>query len=134
MTKRFIIPFLLFSYIVSCNSNSQNDCSKFHFGRFFSIQAFDQRNIILRNDSIQFETNIKTGHVFKSKIRWLNDCEYELTDFFEKQNDTDSFQQWLPGRTVKTKLLKASSKYCIYESQMSEVSFKIKDTLWVLEN
>ncbi|SFQ55798.1 hypothetical protein SAMN05444277_1291 [Parafilimonas terrae] len=120
--------------ILSCKSGDNKNCSKFHSGRFISHEALGQRTIIDRLDSIQIETNEQTGHVFKSKIRWINDCEYQLTDFFEKLDSTDSFKPWLPGKVVATKLIGATSKYCIYESKMSDVSMTLRDTLWILEN
>src|SRR5690348_16611410 len=129
MTKLYLILPILMLLILSCKSGDKKNCFRFHNGRFISHEALGQRTIIDRRDSIQIETNEQTGHVFKSNIRWINDCENQLTDFFEKSDSTDSFKPWLPGKIVTTKLIKTTSEYCIYESKMSDVSMTLPDTL-----
>ena len=86
-----------------------------------------------RNDSVQIETNNETGHIMKARVRWLNDCEFELSNVLESKDSFTSLKPTFIGRVITTKILEANNNYCVYESQMNGVSMRIIDTLFVLK-
>ncbi|MFL5742662.1 MAG: hypothetical protein ACJ75B_20735 [Flavisolibacter sp.] len=85
-----------------------------------------------RNDSIQTETNNITGDVLQARIKWIDDCEYELTDFKEAKDSSDTLKPVWKGKVFSTKILEVHSNYCVYESRMSGVSVRMIDTLKIL--
>jgi len=72
------IAALFFSFY----SNAQLDsvsCAKFKTGRFVYLNDSLQTVVVTRTATKQEETNEQTNEVTKFKIRWINNCEYELT-------------------------------------------------------
>src|SRR5690349_8316511 len=79
----FVILFL----ITACQ-NHEPGCTDFKTGEFAYVTDHDT-NLIERNDSIQTEmlgTDFKI--ILKKRIRWINDCEYELTFISGRRPDT----------------------------------------------
>ena len=72
--------YLIIVLLVPCYTWAYGNCKNFKIGKFV---LFDQgKNIhtkVERTASEQIETDIKTGKYIKFKIRWINECEYELT-------------------------------------------------------
>jgi hypothetical protein len=50
------------------------NCSSIHNGEFIM-----EDYLIKRHDTIQVETNLKSGKTVEFKVDWINDCEYSLT-------------------------------------------------------
>jgi len=117
----------------ACSPTSKNDCKKFHKGSFFSHYGLGQYTIIERDDSTQIETNKITGGVMRAKIKWTNDCEYQLTNFEESKDSSDSLKPTWTGKVFTTKILQVHANYCVYESSLSDVSMRMIDTLRILQ-
>jgi len=94
---------LFFIIIISCGGNNKiYDCSKFKKGKFYIKRKLDNSYwIIERNDSIQTETNSKTGNKVTSKITWTSPCEYELYYQKEKMYSNDSVDNFIKSRPIK---------------------------------
>jgi hypothetical protein len=86
---------------------------------------------MVRNDSSQVETNKVTGHVFRAKVKWINDCEYQLSELVEAKDSSDSFRPVWGNRILTTKILEVKDDYCVYESSMTGVSMRMIDTLYL---
>jgi hypothetical protein len=77
----FYISFLLFS----CNFQDEKhelkiNCNKFKTGAFFNLVDGDTTLYRLdRSDTIQKETIVRTGEFVNLKIKWIGQCEYELS-------------------------------------------------------
>lgn len=128
VTKYFISSSILI-LILSCSQ--KNDCGKFRTGKFISHSIDSQQTIIDRNDTTQVETNALTGHIFKSKIKWINDCEYQLSDVEERKDFSDTLTPIWIDKIITTKILKVKYDYCVYESSMPGVSMRMIDTLYI---
>lgn len=54
-------------------------CTEHKTGTFsLKDENLGSDHLIERTDSIQTETDLKTGAKSKYKVTWVNDCEYEL--------------------------------------------------------
>lgn len=77
-----IILLLLFIVSLSVNAQSTNECNRFHTGTFKYVDG--SGGTITRTETRQREVNEKNGNYFDGPIKWLSDCEYEIT--LEKTN------------------------------------------------
>lgn len=66
--------------LISLSSFSQNaTCKDYKTGRFILHDKETQMHFsIERNDSIQTETNLRSGEVAKFRVGWESDCKYNL--------------------------------------------------------
>lgn len=79
--------FLLF-FLTTYNTFAQSsDCSKFKTGDFKYTNPDFEHFMIVRNDSIQIETDTKSGVIMTGSIKWLSDCKYTLT--YTEVNDSN---------------------------------------------
>jgi hypothetical protein len=127
--QRIVLFAFLLSIFLACSQSSKHlDCSKFRSGKFLSHSAFDQHTIIERNDTIQLETNDKTGLTMRARIKWISPCVYQLLN--PEQNDsTGLFKPMLGGKTMTVRIIIAEKDYCVYEASMEDVSMRMIDTL-----
>ena len=137
MKKFHGLCFYLLSFLLSAcaSTQRQSNCNNFKQGRFKLASHFDNSySIIERHDTMQTETNSKTGQVVTAKITWTNSCEYELQYQTQTRNSNDTINSFLQTRPLKTKIIKASKVYCIFEAHVDNVNLKYIDTLWRLKN
>jgi hypothetical protein len=135
MRKIFLFLFLTATFLVtSCaSSRKQADCEKFKTGRFELRSELDNSiTTIERNDSIQTETSNKTGHITKARIKWIADCEYELTYFAQTTNSSDTIVPFVQSRPLKTTILQTGKDYYIFKSSMEGTNVTLVDTLKVV--
>lgn len=76
MRSIFSIAFLFFTLTIFCQNNL---CANFKTGTFKYSNSKYSEWIVKRTDSIQIETNSKTGVIIHSLVEWKSDCEYTLT-------------------------------------------------------
>lgn len=137
MPKTSIIKFLIATlFIVSCASTKrQNMCDYYKKGKFGLKSKVDNAYYIInREDSIQTETNSKTGQTATLRITWTTPCEYQLQFKTISKNNGDSIDTFIQTRPIKTKIFLATKDYCIFESHMDNVDFIYRDTIWRLKN
>jgi len=124
----------IFIAIVSCSvSPNKLDCTNFRKGKFVSHIADEQNTIVDRNDTIQIETNQITGHIFKARIKWISDCEYELSNIEESTNFSDTLKPVWQNKIIRTKIVKVENGYCIYETHVDGVSMIMIDSLRIFK-
>lgn len=97
--KPFLFYFLCITITISCqvkpktiSPTAATTCQDFRTGTFkLNHKLFGMTTTIIRNDSMHIEeTNLgETSFKFTYKIKWLNDCMYELTPSPSIQNDVD---------------------------------------------
>lgn len=67
------------------------NCGSYKLGKFILFEHGPNIHVrIDRTATEQIETDLKTGKFIRFSIRWLNDCEYELT-LVDGNNDQVSF-------------------------------------------
>ena len=128
-----LISFILLLF-TSCSSTQRPDnCGNFKQGKFRLTSRIDNSyTIIERRDSIQTETNLKTGHIVIAIVNWTNPCEYELQYQIQTKNSDDTIISFLQSKPLKTKIIKATKGYCIFEAQVDSIDHTYVDTLWRL--
>jgi hypothetical protein len=87
--KQFL--FAIISTFVSFFCYSQTNspvCSLFKTGNFaYRDSATNSIWEITRTKKKQLEKNNLTGTIIKNKIRWLSDCEYQLTQIWTNKKE-----------------------------------------------
>ncbi len=87
---------------------------------------------------MQREYNLTTGAIVWAKIKWINDCEYELQYIDGLTSNHDSIAGRNKTYVLTNKILKTATgeingtryNYCVFESSISGVVQKLHDTLW----
>lgn len=88
----------------SCYAQEKN-CSYFRTGTFsYADKEIPYR--IVRNESIQIETNTDTGDELHTSIEWKSDCEYILTYIKIKYPKRD--MNYLLGTKIFVKILETN--------------------------
>jgi hypothetical protein len=80
MKKLLLIPVLI---LASCY-NVERNCKDFKTGKFrfdYEVMVY-KNNYFERNDSLEIETY--DGKTDTASIRWVNDCEYILKNYIQK--------------------------------------------------
>jgi hypothetical protein len=130
MNKFWLVCF--FPIIVSCG-HKKSTCGDVKTG-VFSYHG----SRIERGDSVQSEIlNDEVFVVVKKKIRWIDDCEYELTFISGHRMDT------LPGgrlvvyeakdKVQRIKIIETTQNYYVFEMYEGGGSY-FRDTAWYWKN
>ena len=139
MIRIYCLNCLLISFLaLSCSTGKQDpECEKFHEGKFLiksknGIPGF----LLIRNDVMQYETNLVTGDISVFNIDWLDQCEYELHYLYQKKKDSS-----LPAKKIipdsvrvipwRTRILKSGKDYYVFEAGKEGINKKLVDTIWV---
>lgn len=69
---------LLATFIPGFGFAQSNDCKIMHEGRF-RYMADDEEVIVVIQDSVMTEYHRGGKYTIKTKIEWVNDCEYNIT-------------------------------------------------------
>ena len=67
--------------VLAGNAYSQKnntECSQYHRGKFTYTDSAKNIIIVKRKKNFQVETNETTGVWINFRIKWINDCEYQL--------------------------------------------------------
>jgi len=67
---------ILFLILISCKQ--EKECYKFRTGEFIYAEK-NRLEKIVRNDSLQIETNPNNGIEIHTSIEWTSECEYVMT-------------------------------------------------------
>ena len=69
------LPFI--TMLMGCRPS--NNCSNIKYGKYYYFEKTTKHKIeVERDDTIQFERDLVTGSVMRSKIVWINKCQYQL--------------------------------------------------------
>ena len=84
---RLLKTFSFFSFLLLLSScyEPERNCAKFRTGKFqfeTFINGELEKTTFIRNDSI--EIDFYKGETDTSSVRWINDCEYILTNLHPK--------------------------------------------------
>jgi hypothetical protein len=94
MRNTILTILIILGASISMTSCSQTkNCKTYRTGKFILIDT--QKSLeytIERNDSIQTETNLKTGQISKYKIDWESECKFSLTIIEGRQELLDFYK------------------------------------------
>lgn len=122
MFYRSLMVLLSGIFLAQCAGSEKNPCTKFRTGKFhYHSKSTNEDYDIERTDSIQFETNPRRGILIQKKVRWMNDCTYELVFYKGRRLDTlpDGsmmiYEEKNPTPQV-IRIIDQSSDYYIFET------------------
>lgn len=131
---RMLAGLLLVGSITGCDwSVKPENCARFRTGhfRYQRFEPFRYAARIDRNDSIQTETDELTGAVSKLRVRWTDDCHYELRFISSTQQLPDSIQQYRTAMPLQTEIIQATDRYYLFTSFREKGGLALTDTMWV---
>jgi len=124
IVKHLFLAFFLVS-VGFVYAQQQPVCSHFKTGVFKLLDASSPDYTIIRNDSVQTETAKKSVVTTDFHIRWIDDCNYELT-FIKMHNRPAGLK--LPEKTIKlfVKIYKVSGDTCWVETRANTSGYVSK--------
>lgn len=135
ITDKLVSVFIFCAFILtqSCSSGTNTDCQKHKNGDFIYRTKTIENEIIInisRQNSIQLETDRKTGYYSKFKVNWTSDCAYELlleeSTFPAKHIAPDSRKT----DPLKVEILNSTDDFYIFKAYKKDSPVLI-DTIWV---
>jgi hypothetical protein len=79
-TYRYLVALLFsFSTITVFSQTSTNDCSVLKHGQFKYLDIEDTSAYVVINGASHIEYHNNGKYYIKSKLKWINDCEYIMT-------------------------------------------------------
>ena len=129
---------LLFGFVfcLSFCSSRKSTCIGFQTGKFRNISNFTRDTLsIERNDTLQIETNSKTGEIHKGRVFWISDCEYHLTYLTQVMPEKlpDSVRQYIQSHPLKVSIITTTREYYIFNAHMDGIKETLTDTMWALK-
>lgn len=109
MKKRLFL-LLVFSQIYSFGQNSK--CEDFHIGNFLYSDPDFKSWKVSRTENTQIETDSILGHKIEGAIKWISNCEYELT--YTKISDMNL--QNVIGTKMRIKIVYISDNKIVCQS------------------
>ena len=131
---RIIMLFLFFALISACQKVDTNtDCSQFHNGKFIfkSGNPVKPQFSIVRDDSIQVETNLTDNSVTKLAITWTDTCAYELRLLETNLAIADSMKNVGKTAPLRSEILSWTKEYYIFRTTSTASKKVLTDTMWV---
>ena len=83
---KYIFGLLSLFFFFRVENSSVQICKGIKNGTFITIDKRVGETIIQRNDSIQLEQNETLGIKYLEKIKWINNCSYEVYDLVVVEN------------------------------------------------
>ncbi len=110
--------FLFASLVIIGCSQSPKDCSRFREGTFKYSDPVYGNITVVRNDSIQIESDIVNNTKIIGAVEWMSDCKYTLT-YKEAINFS---QNDLVGRQIEVEITETNnnSYRCIISDGLSD--------------
>jgi hypothetical protein len=123
---------LIFSCVTSPDSG---DCGQFKNGKFiFHLRGQNPGEDIYfsinRQDSIQMESDKKSGNYTKLRLHWTDKCKYETLVLESTYPFSDSVQNSRKTIPMKTEIIAWTKDYYVFSSHRGN-SPTMTDTMWV---
>ena len=126
----FFITLIIIVSFFSCRDKLT--CKNFRSGKFIYNTKIDNvQFMIVRSDSIQIETDLKTGFITKAKIKWISDCEFEMHYVSSQDTSLEKFSPMLGDIPIMVRILKIGDDYYIFTQEIKGSTMRITDTMWV---
>lgn len=132
-----ITPLGLFFLLANNCSTSKNqlDCSIYKTGNFRFIPKDGGGEYVFsitRTDTIQMETDPKSGNYTKLSIHWTNNCTYETLVLESSNKFSEEIEKNRRTIPFKTEILDGTKDYYIFKSTRGKSNVIIIDTMWVV--
>ena len=85
--KKMVSLFAILISLESFAGSVSDSCHHFKTGKFSYTDSAGVVTSIERTKKQQTEVNIKTGLLTRSKIRWVGECTYELTQTWANRKE-----------------------------------------------
>ena len=120
-----ILLLLGFMVNISTAFSQHPDCFRFKTGTFKLLDAGSPNYTIIRNASIQTETASNSIVTTDFYIRWIDDCNYELT--LKKMHNRPAGIK-MPDKTIKlfVKIVEISGDTCWVETKANSSNYVSK--------
>jgi hypothetical protein len=108
-------------------------CSSVHAGKFyFYAKRNDLKLNVVRADSLQTETDYKTGKTSTWKIQWLNDCTFNCNYKAGLQFRSDDEAKFYQKSNLVFNILHVTDDYYTYQAEHTYEgqSTQSTDTMW----
>ncbi len=119
--------------IFSCATADSGNCGQFKNGKFIFRPHGQQGDVVFsisRQDSIQIETDKRTGYYSKLSVRWTDKCKYEAILLETTFPFPDSIQNIRRAVPLRTEIIIWTKDYYVFKSHR-ENSPIMTDTMWV---
>jgi hypothetical protein len=118
-----LLKLLILSTLISITCNRKHpDCTYFKTGKFLLYsRATNKKYFIERNDSFQIEIDSLSKRISRSKITWINDCEYYLVNIPDSSSERDKLDAFFESAPIKTTILKTTPFYYIFSSKVDSM-------------
>jgi len=126
----FYISIIIIGSFFSCREKLT--CKNFRSGKFIYNTKIDNTQLLIdRSDSIQIETDLKTGFITKAKIKWISDCEFEMHYVSSQDTTLEKLSSMLGDIPLMNRILKIGDDYCIFVQEVEGFKMRVTDTMWV---
>jgi hypothetical protein len=134
MTKEFNSFVIIFLFpLILLGQSKDADCSNIKKGTFYFYPSNSQAGfVIVRGDSIQKEINIQTTDTSFWKVRWQNDCMFNLKFIRKSHPISDEEKNFYNSHTTAFKVLSVTKDYYTFKAGLDSITTKnpLTDTLW----
>ena len=126
----FFITLIIIVSFFSCRDKLT--CKNFRSGKFIYNTKIDNVQFMIdRSDSIQIETDLKTGLITKTKIKWISDCEFGMHYVSSQDTTLEKFSPMLGDIPIMVRILKIGDDHYIFEQEIEGAKMRITDTMWI---
>jgi len=125
----FLLSFTLFA----CKTSFE--CANYKCGKFFTFSPVTRNRInIERTDSLQVETDIKSGLIMKNRIVWKSPCEYEITGTYINKSTTDNIDSFFSITPIKVKIIGGNKDYYVFSARIDSANkfVELADTMRII--
>lgn len=112
------------------------DCAIYKNGKFKMHSPSQNADyIIVRNDSIQTEINVKTNVVLTERIIWKSPCQYDLQELSTSNPHLDFVDSFFLNHAIHVHIIETAKNYYISstEIQIGKKKVFIMDTLEAIQ-
>ena len=120
-------------FITSFSSTKSNDCAEIKNGKFYYYSKISRDKVdVERFDSMQLETNTKNGHVLRSKIIWINECNYDMYINALSNSKLEKMDSLISVTPTSVEIISVNSTWYICHWKMKILSKEIEgsDTIY----
>jgi len=130
MTTKFYLVFAACCmFFLSFTYKRLSDCSKIKNGKFYYYSKKSRDKVdIERFDSLQLETNIKTGLILKSKIFWKNDCRYDMYINALSNAKLDKLDSLIASIPASVEIINVQDSFYVCKTKMKIINKDIEST------
>jgi hypothetical protein len=122
--------FILTLTLFACKTSF--DCTDYKSGKFFTFSPVTENRIdVERTDTLQIETDIKSGSTIKNKIVWKSPCEYDITETSINKSTADNIDSFFLITPIKVKIIGGNKSYYIFSARIDSANkfVELTDTM-----